>query len=61
MTPKLHPSISPLLLLCALGVLCGSILNAAEPYRASYYKDGEIHITILPSLKAKPSPPGIGI
>ena len=53
MTPKLHHSISPLLLLCALCVLCGSILNATEPYRASYYKDGEIHITVLGEPEGK--------
>lgn len=42
MTPKLRHSI-----LCALVALCGSLLHAAEPYRATYYKDGEIHITVL--------------
>ena len=30
MTPKLHPSITPLCLLCALSLLCGS-LHAADP------------------------------
>jgi len=53
MTPKLHSSITPLLLLCALGALCGASLNAAEPYRASYYKDGEIHITVLGQPEGK--------
>lgn len=48
MTPRLHHSI-----LCALSVLCGSILNAAEPYRASYYKDGAIHITVLGQPEGK--------
>ncbi len=48
MTPKLHPSI-----LCAISVLCGSILHAAEPYLASYYKDGEIHVNILGQPEGK--------
>ncbi|MFZ4767966.1 MAG: hypothetical protein ACOYMN_23705, partial [Roseimicrobium sp.] len=51
MIPKPHHSIAALL--CALGVLCGSIVNAAEPYRASYYKDGEIHITVLGQPEGK--------
>lgn len=49
MTPKLHSSIAALL--SALG---GSFLPAAEPYRASYYKDGEIHITVLGQPEGKP-------
>ena len=53
MTPKLHSSITPLLLLCLFGALCGSILKAVEPYRASFYKDGEIHITVLGQPKGK--------
>jgi hypothetical protein len=53
MTPKLHHSITPLLLLSALGALCGASLPAAEPYRASYYKDGEIHITVLGQPEGK--------
>lgn len=48
MTPSLHHS-----LLCALVALCGSLLHAAEPYRASYYKDGEIHITVLGQPEGK--------
>ena len=54
MTPKLHSSIPPLLLLGVLGALCGAILPAAESYRASYYKDGEIHITVLGQPEGKP-------
>lgn len=49
MTPKLHSSIAALL--SALG---GSFLPAAEPYRASYYKDGEIHVTVLGEPEGKP-------
>jgi len=51
MTSKLHHSIAALL--CALSVHCGSTANAAEPYRASYYKDGEIHITVLGQPEGK--------
>lgn len=43
-------------LLCsslAIRVLCGASLNAAEPYRASYYKAGEIHITVLGQPEGK--------
>jgi Tol biopolymer transport system component len=46
MTPKLH------LILAAL--LCTTSLHSAEPYRASYYKDGEIHITVLGEPEGKP-------
>ena len=53
MTAEHHPYISPLLLLCALGAFSGASLNAAEPYRASYYKDGEIHITALGQPEGK--------
>lgn len=37
-------------------MLCASVVpsNAAEPYRASYYKDGEIHITVLGQPEGKP-------
>lgn len=50
MTPKLHHSIAALL--CVLGA---SVVHphAAEPYRASYYKDGEIHITVLGEPEGK--------
>jgi hypothetical protein len=51
MAPKLHHFITALL--CALSVNCGSIANAAGPYRASYYKDGEIHITVLGQPEGK--------
>lgn len=50
MTPKLHHTI---LFLSALGALCGASLPASEPYRASYYKDGEIHITVLGQPEGK--------
>ena len=50
MTPKLHHTI---LFLSALGALCGASLPATEPYRASYYKDGEIHITVLGQPEGK--------
>ena len=50
MTPKLHHTI---LVLSALGALCGASIPATEPYRASYYKDGEIHITVLGQPEGK--------
>ena len=50
MTPKLHHTI---LFLSALGALCGASIPATEPYRASYYKDGEIHITVLGQPEGK--------
>lgn len=51
MTLKLHHSIAALL--CVFGA---SVVHphAAEPYRASYYKDGEIHITVLGEPEGKP-------
>jgi hypothetical protein len=39
MTPRLYLSLA--------AQLCVATLHAAEPYRASCYKDGEIHITVL--------------
>ena len=45
MTPRLHLTLAAL--------LCASALPAAEPYRASYYKDGEIHITVLGEPEGK--------
>lgn len=46
MTPSLHLTFAALLFAASL--------HAAEPYRASYYKDGEIHITVLGKPEGKP-------
>ncbi len=57
MTPKPRHSIAPLLLLCALAALaahCGATTGTAqEGHRASYYKDGEIHVTDLGQPEGK--------
>lgn len=52
MTPKLHYSMKSLLV-AFLALSCGAS-NAAESYRASYYKDGEIHVTVLGQPEGKP-------
>ena len=49
MTPKLYPSI---LLLCVLAASAVQT-RAQGGHRASYYKDGEIHITVLGQPEGK--------